>query len=174
MNQEPLFISKQEQNEILNQLFEQRKKWFIHSLSTAVESVTSDQFVYQMFQTPSTKSYISDRVCEIVTQSIEDDRELFINELFNFLSQKVNLFDLEEFEKVGSELLNLSTKQIQIEIEQRNQIRQLTTSNDQNYKNNKKNYKNILKKLKILNSLFDNGTRNESFQKKISDTSFKI
>lgn len=153
MNQEPLFISKQEQNEILNQLFEQRKKWFIHSLSTAVESVTSDQFVYQMFQTPSTKSYISDRVCEIVTQSIEDDRELFINELFNFLSQKVNLFDLEEFEKVGSELLNLSTKQIQIEIEQRNQIRQLTTSNDQNYKNNKKNYKNILKKLKILNSL---------------------
>ena len=157
MNKETSFIRKSERYKLLMELFEHRKEWFIHSLSTAVESVTSDEFVYQMFQVPSSKLYIPDRVCEIVTSSIEDDRELFIDQLLQILSEKGTQIDLEAFEKLGSELLNLSTKQIQIEIDQRNTIKQLSTSlidtNDQNKKMNRNNYKIIRNKLTVLNTL---------------------
>ena len=103
MSIESSFVRKREPDEVLKALFEQRKKWFIHSLSSAVESVTSDKFVYQMFQVPSSTYYIPDRICEIVIHSMSDDKEVFINQLLLFLSENGNFFDIKELERIGSQ-----------------------------------------------------------------------
>ncbi|KAK8893784.1 hypothetical protein M9Y10_022213 [Tritrichomonas musculus] len=152
MSIESSFVHKREPDEVLKSLFEQRKKWFLHSLSSAVESVTSDKFVYQMFQVQSSKVYIPDRICEIVIHSLSDDKEVFINQLLLFLSENGNFLDLKELERIGSQLLNLSTKQIQIEISQRNKIKELSTQHNEKQKLDKKKCEIILHKLTVLNT----------------------
>ena len=146
---ESSFVRKREPDEVLKALFKQRKKWFIDSLSAAVESVTSDQLVYQMFQVPSSQLYIPDRICEIVIHSLSDDKEEYIKQLLYFLSENSNYVDFNELERVGSQLLNLSSKQIQIEIDQRNKIKELNSSSI--IENQRLQI--LLHKLTILNTL---------------------
>ncbi|OHT12110.1 hypothetical protein TRFO_03739 [Tritrichomonas foetus] len=143
-------VRKREPEEILNSLFEQRKQWFLHALSTAIESATTDKFIRQMFQLENSMIYVPDRLCEIVRQSIADDRELYINQLLYFLSQNGNFFEIEEIERLGSQLLNLSSQQIAKEIEQREKIKRLSQKPSLK---DKKQIELLLRKLTVLNTV---------------------
>lgn len=166
------FAKKQAKEEILQALFDQRKKWFIHALSSAIENISTDDFVNQMFEDSSSSAYVPDRICEIILQSISDDREAYISQLLNYLSENCNFYEIEEIQRVGSQLLNLSTKQIQIELSHRQKIKELSNNNTnlkkQMAKTNKKQTEFIIAKLIHLNTdLYSLAQEVRTFQRKI-------
>ena len=143
-------IQKKKNEEALSDLFEHRKKWFLHALSSAVENTTSDRFAKQMFQMENSMIYVPDRICEIVKQSIYDDRELYIDQLLNYISNNSESFNTDEIERLGGNLLKLSHEQIQKEFEHREKIKRLSMKPAP--RNDKKFLLDVMNQLTVFNT----------------------
>jgi hypothetical protein len=61
--------------------FQRRKSSFLESLGHILESITTDLFVRQMFEDPSSAIFIPDRICELIERYLRDDHERQIDDL---------------------------------------------------------------------------------------------
>ena len=71
-----------------SEIFQTRKKSFFKSLRTALETISNDELIKQMFEDPNSSLYIPSRVIEIIQQQLNDDREQLIADLLNESNSK--------------------------------------------------------------------------------------
>ena len=93
-------------------LFAKRKEAFLESLRHILASVTSDLFVQQMFEDPSSAMFIPDRVIEIVERYLSDDREVYLQELYRAVAAIEAYFgeeDAKDLIDTGKKILDYVT-----------------------------------------------------------------
>lgn len=100
-------------------VFESRKESFINSLEKSILTISSDEYIRQMFQDGYSAAYVPDRICELIRQILVSDREEEINRLYNKIYALEFFFDEEKIRQIE----NLGNKYI-------------TASSSQNSKNN--------------------------------------
>lgn len=71
---------------LLEDLYKQRQRSFLASFERILSVSGSDSFIHQMFADKLSANYVPDRLCELVTQIIRDDREQFIMQLMEKIS----------------------------------------------------------------------------------------
>ena len=72
---------KASRNTQATQLFMQRKDQLLASLERVFTKIAEDKFIYQMFHESTSVNYIPDRICEVITFYLNNDREEYISEL---------------------------------------------------------------------------------------------
>ena len=71
----------QEEQMILS-VFQRRKRSFMESLQKILASTSNDKFIQQMFEDSNSAMFVPDRICELVERYLSDDREKYIQELY--------------------------------------------------------------------------------------------
>ena len=70
----------------LNSIFENRKMFFLASLEKILSGVASDVFIHQMFKDSTSAVFVPDRICELISRILIDDRESFLSGLLDEVS----------------------------------------------------------------------------------------
>lgn len=102
-----------EQSSSLSDIYEQRKDSFLDSLQNILKSIGSDLFIKQMLDDKSSEVYVPDRICEIIQNNLNSDREKYINQLEKRLRAFEACFGKErvkKFEEIGYNILDHSEK----------------------------------------------------------------
>ena len=68
-------------SKLLTTLFNQRKKVFMSSLTTLLEKLAFDPLTQQFLRTSATSQFISNRICELLSDIETDNREQYIQTL---------------------------------------------------------------------------------------------
>lgn len=100
-----------DENQILS-FFSRRKASFIASLKRVLESITSDLFIQQMFENPSSAMYIPDRVVELIGRYLNEDREFLLQELYRNVASIEAYFGADtakELMETGEKILDFVT-----------------------------------------------------------------
>ena len=121
-------FSPSRQQATLTTLFKKRQEAFFASLQRFLEAVASDEYIQQMFEDQNSANYVPNRICELVTIILRDDRERFLMSVLGRLSSIEACFGpqrAKKLEEIGSKLIELSSQQNRKEAEQRNAIKAL-------------------------------------------------
>lgn len=88
-------------------IFQSRKNSFLRSLKAALQNISNDQLIAQMFEDPNSTLYIPGRVVEIIQETLEDDRENLIMSLLQQNNEfKVDPIEFEHFVKTSKNIIN--------------------------------------------------------------------
>jgi hypothetical protein len=112
----------------LSSLFKARQKTFLSSLQRVLSAAGNDEYIRQMFEHRRSAAFIPDRLCELIDQIVNDDREQFVQKLAHRLAAFEACFGAaraKKLEEIGSRLVELSSSQQEREGERRSCIRLL-------------------------------------------------
>ncbi|OHT06042.1 hypothetical protein TRFO_05683 [Tritrichomonas foetus] len=142
----------------LNSIFSEREEGFLHSLQQALSAATTDKYIRQMFDDKLSANYVPDRICELIKFFLNDERELFVEELLRRLKALEACLGSErikQLEEIGQRLMEVSQTQAQKEAEYRKCVQIL---NDQ-IGNFQENIGDELKIMKTNVSSLSNSTK---------------
>ncbi|KAK8886138.1 hypothetical protein M9Y10_041598 [Tritrichomonas musculus] len=92
--------------------FQERKDLFLDSLKKAAAAVVDDEYIKQMFVNNLSKTFIPDRICELVNKNLTDDREKYMTNILEKLNSYEFVFGSErmnQIEEIGFRLNDLFT-----------------------------------------------------------------
>ena len=116
------------QSVALMNLFKKRQDAFFASLQRFLSVVASDEYIQQMFEDTNSANYVPNRICELITIILRDDRERFLMQVLNRLSSIEACFGSQrakKLEEIGTRLIEISAMQNKKEAEHRQCIRML-------------------------------------------------
>lgn len=93
-----------------SEIFQTRKKSFFKSLRTALETISNDELIKQMFEDSNSSLYIPSRVIEIIQQQLNDDREQLIADLLNESNSKSKQSSNRSNSSIKQSINQLSTQ----------------------------------------------------------------
>lgn len=100
--------SEELSNGILS-VFQRRKQSFLNSLQNILSSNARDNYIKIMFESPESVLFIPDRICELIEKYLTDDREKYIQDLYQRIRALEACFGKEkeaEIEQIGLLILN--------------------------------------------------------------------
>lgn len=102
------FLSDDDKNETIMSVFQRRKKSFLDSLQKILTSTGNDRFIIQMFEDPNSAMFVPDRVCELIERYLTNERENYINELYQRIRTYEACFGVKkskQIENIGTQIL---------------------------------------------------------------------
>jgi len=130
MIQNPSPISH-DSGKILHGVINKRKKSFLKSLEEILVVISNDRIVRDMIQEKNSSVFATDRIIEIITKIITDDREAFIALLFERLGkiEKIVMTDhIKRLKSIGLHLIDVMKDQ---NVDQLSSIRKIQAFQDQ-------------------------------------------
>jgi hypothetical protein len=112
----------------LVRLFKKRQKSFLSSLQHVLAAAGSDEYVRQMFEHGQSVAFVPDRVCEIIIEILNDEREQFVQQLIKRTAAYEACFGAaraHKLEEIGTRLVDIASAQHEREAEHRSYIRML-------------------------------------------------
>jgi hypothetical protein len=112
----------------LSAVFKARQKTFLLSLQRVLATAGEDEYIRQMFEHRRSAAFVPDRVCELINQILNDDREQFVQKLARRLDAIEACFGAaraQKLEEIGNRLIEFSLTQSEREAEHRSYIRLL-------------------------------------------------
>jgi len=116
----------------LNSIFENRKMFFLASLEKILSGVASDVFIHQMFKDSTSAVFVPDRICELISRILIDDRESFLSGLLDEVSNNsvIQNDKAKKLDEIGQKLINSAEVHAKKENLYREEIKRLRNELD--------------------------------------------
>lgn len=130
----------------IHDFFQERRNNFLESLQKAASAVADDEYIKQMFQNNLSKTFIPDRICELIKQILTGDQEKYVSNLLEKLNSLEIIFGserIEKLEEIGNHISDLFAIPILNEDDYHNQLQLISNIlsdllKENSAKNNKK------------------------------------
>ena len=112
----------------LQSLYDEREESFLNSLQNILSTMSTDKYIRQMFDDKLSANYVPDRICEIIKYFLNEEREVYVEEIMKKLKAIEAIFGsevIQQVEDVGNRMMQVSMTQAQKEAEYRKCLRVL-------------------------------------------------
>ena len=116
---------------LIKRVFCKRKHSFAHALQDVLFQISHDKIVREILQNRCTAQFISDRVCEIFEQCVDDEKERFINDLLKRIEIIENVYlskHIDSLQEIGQKLLSITNEQ---NMDEKHHVKQILALKEQ-------------------------------------------